>query len=461
MSKKVVVIGSGFAGLSGACCLAKQGYKVTILEKNESAGGRASQFSENGFVFDMGPSWYWMPDVIEKFYNIFGKTTSDFYDLKLLDPGYRIFWKEKDITDIPADYNKLCELFESFEKGSAENLDKFLDDAEYKYRVGINELVYKPGRSVFEFADLRLLSGLIKMNLFSSLRRQVYKLFNHDKIRKILEFPVYFLGALPENTPALYSLMNYADLKLKTWYPIGGMYEIVKAMVSIANSLGVEILYNQNVVSVETSDKKCKKVITESGSFDADVIVAAADYHHFEQNILEEKYRQYNKGYWDKRVLAPSALIYFLGVNKKLKNLQHHNLFFDESFELFGKEIYTKPQLPSKPLFYVSATSKTDKTVAPEGKENLFVLIPIAPGLEDSDAIREKYFDIIIDRIEKITGEKFREDIIYKKSFAKKDFQNRYNAFKGNAYGLANTLFQTSIFKPTIKNPKLENLYYA
>jgi phytoene desaturase len=461
VSKKVIVIGSGFAGLSAACTLAQKGYSVTLLEKNESAGGRASKFEQQGFMFDMGPSWYWMPDVFEKFFNRFGKTTAHFYNLQLLDPGYRIFWGANDFTDIPADYDKLKLLFESWEKGSARNLDRFMDEAAYKYEVGINELVYKPSRSVLEFADLRLLKGLLKMQLFTSLSSHVNKLFRHDRIKKILEFPVYFLGALPQNTPALYSMMNYADLKLKTWYPMGGMHEIVKAMVEIAEQQGVKILYNRNVQRIEVTGKDAKRVVTDTDSFDADIVVAGADYNHIEQKVLQKPHRQYDEKYWDKRVMAPSSLIYYLGVNKKIKNLLHHNLFFDESFETFAQEIYVNPKWPTKPLFYVCAASKTDPTVAPEGHENVFILIPVAPGLKDTEATREKYYDMVMKRLEALTGETIKEHVVYKRSFAHNDFQQRYNAFKGNAYGLANTLLQTAIFKPSLKSPKIKNLYYT
>lgn len=461
MKKKVIVIGSGFAGLSAAASLAQKGYDVTVLEKNESPGGRASQYAQDGFVFDMGPSWYWMPDVFEKYFNKFGKKASDFYDLKLLDPGYRIFWGKNDYTDIPADFEKLKQLFESWEKGSAKNLEKFMDEAAYKYEVGINELVYKPSRSVFEFVDFRLLTGLVKMQLFTSIRKHVHSLFKNDKIQKILEFPVYFLGALPENTPALYSLMNYADLKLKTWYPQGGMHEIVKAMVNVAEAQGVKFLYNENVQQIIINNKKAKQVITNNATYEADVVVAGADYHHIEQQVLEKPFRQYDEQYWDKRVMAPSSLIFYLGVNKKLKNLLHHNLFFDESFELFAKEIYTEPQWPTKPLFYVCVSSKTDPDAAPEGMENVFVLIPAAPGLKDNNSLREKYYELIMKRLEDLTGESIKEHVVYKRSFAHNDFQSRYNAFKGNAYGLANTLLQTAIFKPSLKNPKVDNLYFT
>lgn len=459
--KKVIVIGAGFAGLSAASHLAKLGYQVQIVEKNESAGGRASQFQADGFTFDMGPSWYWMPDVFEKFYQHFGYTASNFYELQCLDPGYRIFWNQNDFTDIPADFKSLQKVFESWEKGSGIKLEKYMQDAAYKYEKGIGDLVYKSGRNWLDFADLKLLTGLFKMNLFSSMESHVGSYFKHDRIQKILEFPIYFLGALPKNTPALYSLMNYADLKLKTWYPKGGMYEIVKAMLSIALEQNATIDYNSEVTQLITENGKITHVHTKNKIYKADIVVAAGDYHHIEQQLIAETNRQYSKNYWDKRIMAPSSLIFYLGLNKKVKHLQHHNLFFDESFSAFADEIYTQPRWPEKPLFYVSVPSITDPRVAPEGKENMFVLIPLASGLDDNKSLREKYFNLILDRIKNIAGEDLSSHIIYQKSFAHKDFESRYHAFKGNAYGLANTLFQTAVFKPAMKSSKLKNLYYT
>ncbi|MGB1241974.1 MAG: phytoene desaturase family protein [Chitinophagales bacterium] len=461
MSKKVIVIGSGFAGLSAAASLAQKGFEVTILEKNESAGGRASKFEAEGFTFDMGPSWYWMPNVFEDFFQQFGYKVSDFYDLIQLDPGYTVYFDKDDTLQIPANQTALYELFEYLEPGSGVQLKKFLAEAKYKYEVGINDLVYKPSRSILEFADIRLLKGLFKMQLFSSIRKQVYQMFKHDKLRKILEFPVYFLGALPENTPALYSLMNYADLVLGTWYPMGGMHKIIEGMVKVAENLGVKIQYNQNVLRIDVQNGKAQKVVTNTHTFHTDLVVAAADYHHVEQELIGLNHRSYTETYWDKRVLAPSSLIFYLGINKKLKKLTHHNLFFDQSFEIFGKEIYENPKWPSHPLFYVCAPSKTDLSVAPEGCENLFVLIPVAPNLQDTETIREEYYERIMQRLETLTGQDIRPHVIYKRSFAHKDFKQRYNAYKGNAYGLANTLRQTAILKPSLKSKKVENLYYT
>lgn len=461
MSKKVVVIGSGFAGLSAATHLAHKGYDVTLLEKNSENGGRARSYTEEGFTFDMGPSWYWMPDVFEHYFESFDKKVSDYYTLERLDPSYRVYFGEGDYVDLPANLEELFKLFESLEAGSGEKLRQFLSEAAYKYQVGINDLVYKPGRSLAEFADIRILKGLLHLNLLQSMRSYVNKFFKNDKLRQIMEFPILFLGGTPKDTPALYSLMNYADMALGTWYPKGGMFEVVKAMVSLAKEKGVKILNNQEVTKLDVANGTTKGVQTTTDYFESDVVVAGADYHFVEQNLLEKKYRQYSESYWNKRQMAPSSLLFYVGLDKKIEGILHHTLCFDESFDLHAKEIYDDPQWPSKPLFYLSAASKTDDTVAPAGGENLMMLIPVATGLVDTEETRQKYFDLMLDRLEQLTGESVREHIVYQRSYAHKDFIKDYNAFKGNAYGLANSLRQTAVLKPSMKSKKVKNLYYT
>ncbi|MFZ9586711.1 MAG: phytoene desaturase family protein [Crocinitomicaceae bacterium] len=460
MSKKVTILGAGIASLSAASFLAKAGYDVTILEKNSHIGGRARQFKSDGFVFDMGPSWYWMPDVFERFYQQFGHTSSDFYELKRLDPSYRVYWPDHSHTDVPASMNDLEMWFESLEPGSSLQLRKFLKDAAYKYQVGMQDLVYKPSLSLLEFADRRVLGGLVNMHLFSSFSSYIRKYFKHPKILSLLEFPVLFLGAMPNETPALYSLMNYADMSLGTWYPMGGMHKFIEAFAQIAKNQGVKILTDQEVNGFTSTEKMVTGAQTSSQLFESDIIVSGADYEHTESSLLKDK-ANYSEKYWDKRTMAPSCLIFYVGVNKRLKNIQHHNLFFDESLEEHGKEIYKNPSWPTSPLFYLSAPSLTDPSVAPEGCENLFFLVPIAPNLQDEEEIREKYFNILVKRLKDITGNDISDNIIYKRSYCINDFKQDYHAFKGNAYGLANTLLQTAILKPRMKNKKLKNFYYT
>ncbi|MBB6004142.1 NAD(P)/FAD-dependent oxidoreductase [Arcicella rosea] len=458
---KVIVIGSGFSGLSVATSLADKGYEVTILEKNSVAGGRARVFHAEGFTFDMGPSWYWMPDVFDNYFAKFNKKTSDYYDLVRLDPSYSVILEGNETINLPASIDKLGDLFESMEAGSKEKFQEFLRQAEYKYDVGINQFVWKPSTSITEFLSLKLLYDVVRLDVFQSFASHIRKFFKDEKILKLMEFPILFLGATPENTPAMYSLMNYAEMKLGTWYPMGGMFKIVEGMVKLAEEKGVKVLLNQDVQKIEVVNGSAKKVITNQGEFTADVIVASADYHHVEDKLLGDEYRNYDEEYWKKRVMAPSSLLFYLGINKRIPKLLHHNLFFDEDFKVHAHEIYTAPQWPSKPLFYASAPTKTDASIAPEGCENVFLLIPVAPDLEDSEEIREKYYHIIMERLEKYCGVSIRDAVVFKRSYAHSDFKADYNAFRGNAYGLANTLMQTALLKPSLKSKKVKNLYYT
>ncbi len=462
MSPKVVVIGSGFAGLSAACCLAKEGCSVTVLEKNATPGGRARQFEADGFKFDMGPSWYWMPDVFEQFFNHFGKKTSDYYQLIRLDPSYRIYFGKDDVMDLPANLEALYSLFESYEPGSSAHLKKFLADAQYKYEAGMQEFVFKPAHSPLEYFHWKIMKAGMRLQLLKSLSSEVNAHFKDSRLVRLLEFPVLFLGATPEKTPAMYSMMNYADMVLGTWYPEGGMIQIVNAMVSLAKELGVHFEFDAEVNRIEAEARQVKSVITSKGrKIEADIVVGGADYHHLEQKLLDKPFRQYDEAYWSSRVMAPSSLVFYLGIKGRMKDVMHHNLFFDADFKIHSEEIYTSKKWPTDPLFYMSAPSRTDDRVAPEGHENLFILIPIAPDLEDTEVIREHYFSRVLARIKMITGEDLQDRIVYKRSYCVKDFKADYHSFQGNAYGLANTLRQTAFMKPKMKSRKLDNLYFT
>jgi phytoene desaturase len=458
---KVVVIGSGFSGIAAACFAAKDGHQVSIYEKNSTIGGRARSFSDQGFVFDMGPSWYWMPDVFETFFGYFGKSAADFYKLKQLDPGFQIVFGENDLLPVPADLQALYAVFESIEPGSSASLKKFLKEAAFKYQVGMQDLVYKPAFSWFEYANLDVAKGMLQSNLFSSVRSYVHGYFKDPRLIALMEFPVLFLGAMANKIPALYTMMNYSALVQGTWYPEGGMHKIIEGMHKLAVSLGVKFHTDSPISKIEVQQGLVTGVHTADGFVKADGIIASADYHHVEQNLLEPAYRNYSQEYWEKKTFAPSSLIYYLGVNKKLDKLLHHNLFFDADFEKHAESIYKDPQWPGKPLFYVCCPSKTDDTVAPSGMENLFILIPIATGLEDSEESRESYFESVIKRIETYIGTGFLENIVYKKNYCLDNFVDDYHAYGGNAYGLANTLDQTAVLKPSLRNKKLKNLFYT
>ena len=460
--KSVGIIGSGFSSLAAAAVLGKAGFEVSLFEKNAHFGGRARKFEVDGFTFDMGPSWYWMPDVFENFYQLFGKTTADFYDLKRLDPSYKVIFGKNDEINIPANERELYDLFESIEKGSSSQLKIFLEEAAYKYKVGMEEFVWKPGQSIFEYFDWRVIKSFFKLQMFSSLSKEVRSKFKNPKLIKLLEFPVLFLGATPQKTPALYSLMNYADLKLGTWYPQGGMHKIVEAFMKIGRDNGVKYFNNSNITKISTENNSAKGLMVGNQFHPFDFVIAGSDYEHTDQTLLTDSVKNYDKNYWNTRALAPSSLLFYVGLNKKLDGFLHHNLFFDEDFTQHSEEIYTTHQWPHKPLFYLCIPSITDQSVAPKNHENLFFLVPISTEIkEDTEEIREKYFQLLLQRLKDVKGVDIESNIVYKRSYCINDFKNDYNAFKGNAYGLANTLKQTAILKPSLRSKKIKNLFYT
>jgi len=458
---KIAVIGSGFSGLSAAAYLSAAGHEVHVFEKNPTIGGRARQLrTSNGYVFDMGPSWYWMPDIFERFFNDFGHTTKDFYSLQLLDPAFDVVFGEQ-TRSIPHDFVELGKLFESIEKGSAQRLTAFMEEAQFKYEMGMQNLVYMPGLSVSEFADMELIKGAVRLQVFSSFSKHIRKFFTHPQLLALMEFPVLFLGAMPQDTPALYSLMNYAGLKLGTWYPHGGFGKVIEAIAKIAEERGAKIEVNAPVEEILVENGLATGLRVKGQNLSFAGIIAGADYHHVESRLLPTAYRNYDEKYWDKKTFAPSCLIYYLGIKKRLAHIRHHSLFFEEDLLLHSQEIYKTPQWPTKPLFYVCCPSQSDASVAPEGHENLFLLMPLAPGLPDSEEQREKYFDVMMDRLQKHLGEEIISHIDYKKSYCVQDFVADYHSYKGNAYGLANTLMQTALLKPKIRNKKIKNLFYT
>ncbi len=458
MKKNIAIIGSGFSSLAAASYLAKAGNQVTIYEKNETVGGRARQFKKDGFVFDIGPTWYWMPDVFERFFSDFNKHPSDYYELIKLNPAYSVYFSENDFITIEDTLEKISAVFEKEEAGSSKKLKKFMTQALDNYNIAIKDLVYRPGLSPMELVTPATISKIGQF--FSTISKEVRKEFNNPRLISILEFPVLFLGAKPSNTPAFYSFMNYADFGLGTFHPKSGMYSVIEAMKDLAESLGVTIKTNANVERILVTNKKATGIKLNNEIVSADIVLSGADYHHTE-TLLEKKYRQYSERYWEKKVFAPSSLLFYVGFDKKIKNVEHHTLFFDVDFQKHAQEIYDTPQWPEDPLFYASFPSKTDDNAAPKNMEAGIFLIPLAPGLEDTAELREEYFGKIISRFEKLTDQNIKNNVIFKESYCINDFIEDYNSYKGNAYGLANTLMQTAFLRPSLKSKKVKNLFFT
>ena len=458
MRKKIAIIGSGFSSLAAACYLAKAGNEVTIYEKNETIGGRARQLKKEGFTFDIGPTWYWMPDVFERFFSDFNKKPSDYYELIKLSPAYQVYFDQLDFVTIADNFPEIVSTFESIEKGSGKKLEQFMAEAQSNYNIAIKDLVYRPGESPLELVTIETAK---KVNqFFSTISKDVRKRFKNTKLIQILEFPVLFLGAKPSDTPSFYSFMNFADFGLGTFHPKNGMYSVILAMAALAKELGVTIHTNANIDKINVVNGITTGLSVNQENCSADVVVSGADYHHSE-TLLDEQYRQYSEKYWSKKTFAPSSLLFYVGFDKKIENVEHHSLFFDVDFDVHAKAIYDNPKWPEEPLFYASFPSKTDENSAPEGKEAGIFLIPIAPGLEDTPELRKLYFEKIITRFELLTNQNIKNNIIFNESFCVNDFVKDYNSYKGNAYGMANTLLQTAFLRPKLKSKKVSNLYFT
>ena len=456
--KKIIIIGSGFSSLSAACYLAKKGHQVEVLEKNNSLGGRARQFKKDGFTFDMGPSWYWMPDVFESFFGDFGKKVSDYYQLDRLAPGYQVVFGKDDVFPVEDSIAKIAARFETIEPGSGVKLERFLEKARNNYDIAVKDLVYRPGISPLELITPQTVR---KVGLFfTNIRKQVEKQFKNQKLRSLLKFPVLFLGAKPESTPAFYNFMNYADFGLGTWHPKGGMHKIGAGMVSLGESLGVRYKTDQAVEEIIVEHGTAVGVRVGTAIIKADLVISGADYHHTETLLPKEK-RAYSEAYWDKKTFAPSSLLFYIGLDKKIDALAHHNLFFDVDFDAHAASIYDTPEWPEDPLFYVNLPSQSDPSMAPEGKEACFILIPIAPDLEDTPALRQQYLDMVLDRMEQLTDLSIKDSILFKESFCVNEFKSVYNSYKGNAYGMANTLLQTAFLRPKMKSKTVKGLYFT
>ena len=474
----VLVIGGGFGGLSTAAYLADAGADVTVVEKIDQLGGRASVLEADGFRFDMGPSWYLMPDVFERFFGHFDRSPEEFYDLEHVDPHYRIFFKENvgqrpdgdppgleadpegDRIDVTADLDQTVELFEAYEDGAGEALESYLEQSKKNYEIGMEHFVYEDRSRFRDFLDPSLARYARGLNLLGSMQDHVEKYFDHPKLQQVMQYTLVFLGGSPHNTPALYNLMSHVDFNLGVYYPEDGMAGVVDALVELGRNLGVEYVTGDPVTAIRGTRGNFT-VEAESGTYSADAVVSDADYAHTEQELLPRAKRQYDAAYWESRTYAPSAFMLYLGIEGDLPELAHHTLVLPADWDEHFHQIFEDPKWPPDPAYYVAVPSATDETVAPDGHSTVVILVPIAPDLEDDEATRSRYRDKILADIEAETGATFRDRIVFEESVAVSDYREYYNSMQGTALGLAHTLRQTAVFRPSHRSSALDGLYFT
>lgn len=467
--KKTIIIGAGFGGLSAAAYLARDGYDVTVIEKNSWTGGRAQVVEFRGYRFDMGPSWYWMPEEHDRWFSDLGFNRKDFYDITRVDPSYTVFFgtgasgDERRRIDVPADFDAACEVFDKTSKGAGEQLRRYIAQCGRKYRFAMDNFIYKNYRRVFDFINITSLKNLPTLNIFSNYRNMIRRYITHPDLQKILEFPVVFLGSSAKKTPAMYTLMNHIDFTLGTWYPDGGFSGVAEAMYKVCTKLGVKFRFETEVSELKNDGKRVTRVRVEPDGeeIECDFVVANADYPHVELSLLNNEVRSITETGWRKKSLAPSVINYYVALDRTLDGLAHHTFFFDSDWDEHFDAVYGNPRWIERPLFYIHVPSVTDPHVAPEGGEVLYILIPSGCGLSTSPELRETYFRQTISRMEEHTGMDIHSHILEYRSYSLEDFTADYRAFQGTAFGLGQTMLQTAYFRPPNKSKRLSNLYYT
>ncbi len=458
----VVVVGGGFGGLSAACYLARAGADVELIEKNAQLGGRASRLEMNGFRFDMGPSWYLMPDVFERFFGHFDREVGEYYALDRLDPHYRIFFKDDDRVDITPNREQVIETFESYEPGAGDALREYLATSEEQYSIAMENFVYEDRPRLRDWIDRDVMNAAsIGFQLLGTMDEYVADYFDHPKLQQIMQYTLVFLGGAPKNTPALYNMMSHVDFNMGVWYPEGGIGRVVDSIADLATELGVTATLETEISEITRKQERFRLEAIGGDVFTSDIVVSGADYAHTEQELLPSRARQYDAEYWNERTYAPSAFLMYLGIEGHVDPLAHHTLVLPTDWNQHFEQIFDSPTWPDDPAYYLCAPSKTDDGVAPDGHSALFVLVPIAAGLKDTTDIREQYRDFVLDDIAENTGADLHDRIVCEELFCIEDFISTYNSWNGTALGLAHTLRQTALFRPPHRSAAVDGLYFA
>ena len=503
-AQRTVVIGGGIAGLATAALLAREGHDVTVLERGARVGGRAGSLSRDGFRFDTGPSWYLMPSVFDHFFEMLGTTTAAQLDLRLLDPGYRVF-SEPDAdgsrgapVTVPAGRDAVRAVFEALEPGSGPAFDAYLDSAAETSEMAERYFLYNPftrWRTLGAGPVLRALPQLARL-LGTSLRSFAAQRFRHPVLRQILGYPAVFLGTNPKDAPAMYHLMSALDLDDGVRYPMGGFHHLVERLAALATEAGVRIQLEAEATEIEVGapapgarasrlapgldGRRGGQVARAvhwrdadgtSHRAPADLVVSTADLHHTETRLLPEAARSYPESWWERRVSGPGAVLVLLGVRGALPELPHHSLFFSRDWDRNFDDIFgASPRIPDPASSYVCKPSATDPGVAPDGHENLFVLVPVPadPGIGGGgpdgggDPAVERAADAAIDQIATWAGiPDLRDRIVVRETIGPRDFVDAYHSWSGGMLGPAHVLRQSAMFRAQNRSRRVDNLCYA
>lgn len=464
--KKVIVIGAGYGGMAIANLLGKAGYSVVVLEKNDEPGGRIAVIKKDGYVFDIGPSWYLMPEVFEQYYSLFDASANERLELIRFTPGYKVFFDDKPEVFIQGDVGKDKAVFEAIEPGAGKKLEDYVRRSSIAYHLAVKQFLYNNFSSPKDLVSWQVIKNAHRMIplALGNLDRYVSRYFKDQRLKQLLEYHMVFLGSSPFQAPAIYTLMSHLDFISGVYYPKRGMLSLVDDMKALGTEYDITYRCATSVKRIVTNDGLSTGVELENGEIiDADIVVSNADLYHTETKLLDETARSFGESYWKKRQPGPGALLVSLGIKGVLPELVHHNLYFVDDWRGNFKAIYEDQSVPSAPSMYVCNPTKTDPFLAPDGNENVFILIPLPAGVSLDDKQEEDIANKAVAQFSKVSGIGDLESrIVTKHIFGPDDFKDRFNAWDYNAFGGESHLLRQSIFMRTPnQSKKIKNLYYV
>ncbi len=459
-----IVIGAGIGGIATAARLAKNGYNVTVLEKNESPGGRCNQIVQDGHRFDIGPTLFLMPEVWEETFASLGEKMGDHLDLRRIDPTYMVRFDDGLQLELTSNIGDMQAQLEAVEKTAFTGFLNYIAEGSKHYKVSLDKFVGRNFFSIFDYFSLKNLPLIFKLKALGKHYRNTGRFFKDERLKAAFTFQNMYLGLSPYDAPATYSLLQYTELAEGVWYPMGGVYAAIEALVKIAEKLGVKFIYNAPAKKLNVEGSQVKTVELGNGkTLEADIFVGNADLPYIYKELLPDPIAAKKL---DKKLYTCSTIMFYWGVDKQYPQIGHHNVFLASDYKASFDQIFKEHNLPDKPSFYVHAPARTDPAAAPAGQDTLYVLVPVG----HLDAASEQDWDERVNRARKAVFERLSKEmgiddleshLKFEIAYQPKVWKERFNLEKGAAFGLSHNFWQVGYLRPQNRHKKYKNLYFA
>ena len=467
MNKKIIIIGAGVAGLASAVRLQSQGFRVEIYEKQNTIGGKMNQISEKGFKFDTGPTIVMMPDIYKEVFESAGRNADDYISMQQLDPIYSVFYPDGTRSQVSTDLVHLTNYLEGISEKDSSGYMRYMSETYDRYLIAKEHFIEKTFRKPTDFYNPTTLMNAIRLKTFDSAYHSISKYIEDDKLKKLLSFQTLYIGISPYNGPSIYNIIPLIEMIYGVWFIKGGMYSLVEAMEKLFKELGGKIHTSSNVDEIIIKDNKAFGIKIGQEEIKSDVVLCNADFPYAMKSLIIDEANR--KKHTDKKIdnmdYSCSCLMFYLGINHKLDQLDLHNILFSDDFDGNIDDIF-EGRLPKDASMYFYRPTKLDESLAPKGQEILYILIPI-PNLTHEDIVWNEetinsYREKVFKKVETLPEmDNFRESIVYEKIYTPKDFESKFNTHNGATFGLAPTLLQSNYFRPQNKFKQIDNLYFA